>query len=115
MEANTGANWIGMSVDSRHEQGMLEVIREIATLKFLETSTTISEEPNAIAAEKKYKEALNKLSEFVGKDGYDFLSDYEAASNDLSSIEIEENFINGFIEGYRFLKQLQKSCGQGLS
>ncbi|MCE5168504.1 hypothetical protein LQV63_04145 [Paenibacillus profundus] len=117
MEANMGAHKIGMSIDSQLEQGVMEVIRKIASVKYLEErpetlNDYLDEMQLALsAASDAFQAALNS----VGMQYKDLLFDLEDKMNVASSLEAEEKYVRGFVAGCRFLKQIDKSCGHGLS
>ncbi|MCY9513268.1 hypothetical protein [Paenibacillus apiarius] len=116
MEANTGAHKIGMSIDSQFEQGMMEVIRKIASDKYLEErpetlNDYLDEMQLAMSAA---SDAFQAVLNSVGKQYKDLIFDLEDKMNVVSSFEAEEKYIRGFVAGCRFLKQIEKSCGHGL-
>lgn len=106
-----GSNFIGLSMNRDHEAGMLEVIKEIAFRRYLEVSGDDSENPMTVEAVKRHSEMLDELKSKLGEGELDFFLDFEEIANHLNTCERRDEFILGFIEGYRFIKEIRSSCG----
>lgn len=92
------------AVEEAYEKGMEEVLRELALIKNAQYEKhgvrTEEIEETITQVIDQYKQVASGLS---GED-LDNFKEYEAIANHLASLESEQSFIQGFIEGYRFLK-----------
>ncbi|AIF45560.1 hypothetical protein [Virgibacillus sp. SK37] len=92
-------------LENAYEQGMTEIIREMAYLEMLHYEKEYVPENN-------HGETRNEETPFQRairlcdtKDQKDALFDVEAELNSFAVFEWERYFIDGFIRGYKFLKR----------
>lgn len=91
-----------------YEAGMKDVLREVAYKKLLEIEHTFqykSQEyknagEDAVNSYDLLKEQLQNQNQ------QSLLLDVEAAYNYLAALESEQHFIRGYVEGYKFVKEL---------
>ncbi|MDQ0253052.1 hypothetical protein J2S74_000424 [Evansella vedderi] len=97
--------------ETAYENGMIEVIKEIAQTKLLQyelnrgSSSTIDRDAteHAIAA---FQHAMDLASTPEQKKA---LMEIDSTYNRCAGKEADEYFITGFIMGYKFLKELKES------
>ncbi|MEK5086861.1 DUF6809 family protein [Paenibacillus sp. FSL M8-0228] len=94
------------------ENGMIEVLRELATHKFLTRNTSRDMLPHIEEANKILCDNFSALRDKLPKKEKEALGDLEGDFNIVAGYEEEEAFVKGFIEGYRFLKTLHVSTGK---
>jgi hypothetical protein len=96
-----------------YEAGMCDVLREVAILKSLQEP----EEKRGVNtkqyvdAQKKLVDSQIKLHDTLSEEQQDLFREMDTDHSLLNAIESDEFFIKGFIAGYRFLKETQRSFG----
>lgn len=104
--------YIGQDLDyltSVYETGMLEILRELAEMKLLKVSHRSFVNERFENANNEAIKAYDDLYQCLNENQREMLMDLEAAYNYVSSCECEERFIQGFIMGYKFIKELKTS------
>lgn len=96
------------------EAGMVKVLSELAKMYFLQLGPESLREFNAKWFDDACKDSdkkLNSLNPTFSKEQEVLFDEYVSAENFCNGLCIENSFINGFIQGYQFLKQLHESTG----
>lgn len=89
--------------ESCYEAGMIEILKGIA-MNELHFSPQRKLSSSGEEASKILDEKYENLKNILDEDKQKVLLDYDDAFNNFSSIENTDEFIDGFIKGYRFLK-----------
>ncbi|HWO77752.1 MAG TPA: hypothetical protein VNM69_17940 [Bacillus sp. (in: firmicutes)] len=92
------------AINEAFEDGIKEVLRELALIKChqYEKKNVESEKIKDVKEDVLQHEDDIRMA-FTGRE-LDLIINYEDDLNHLRALECEEYFIQGFIEGYRFLK-----------
>lgn len=99
------------SIESAYIEGMKVILREIATKRCLELMGPRSTNLEIIEASDNVSKIFDQLYNVLDNDKLKLLGKVEEAYNHLHGLEQEESFVLGFLEGYRFIKEIQKSGG----
>lgn len=97
-----------------YEAGMFEVLRGIAEE---DLDCGVGEIPSTPEMDKWGKVAVQKASELSGEldeTSCNLFAEFECAQQDASSAEANEYFIQGFLRGYRYLKNQMEFRGGSL-
>ncbi|NOJ72451.1 hypothetical protein [Paenibacillus alvei] len=104
-----------MNIDFVTEQ----LVKEIALSQFLVDYNMAGADTSRIPSIEQASEDAYKIVRelFQSTDGEIFqkVFDLDAKLSDLSYAESKENFVNGFVRGYFFLKQILESNGKALA
>ena len=93
------------------QAGMIEVVREVAAAKLIEHENTerpeYSEEYNALV--EKQASIYKQIEEFLPDENKGLVMQIDDVSATIGGFEVDEAFIAGFIEGYKFLRTTYSS------
>ncbi|MCY9764802.1 hypothetical protein M5X06_28435 [Paenibacillus alvei] len=104
-----------MNIDFVTEQ----LVKEIALSQFRVDNNVTGADTSRIpsieqASEDAYK-IVRELFQLTDGEVYQKVFDLDGKLSDLSYAESEGNFVNGFVRGYFFLKQILESNGQAFA
>lgn len=94
-----------------YETGMIEVLRGIAQEDMEYGLGCILNTPRMEKDLKLVEEKSEELRQKLDEEELRLLNEFEEALSYSSMSEVEENFIQGFIRGYRYLKNQMKYRG----
>lgn len=99
------------SVNGIYEAGMIDVLREIAVTKLYEVEDGESIElPDEYRVQvEKHAAALQEIKKHLPEKYHSLVSAMEDAQCRITGLEMDDYFIRGFVEGYRFLRTLNSS------
>ncbi|MFB4475275.1 DUF6809 family protein [Oceanobacillus caeni] len=91
-----------------YEQGMVEVLKELAYLKLLHFENQgVNYTPKQEKAIEEYEQVYSQaLSLCENEQQRSAIMEVCDASNNCSALDVEKSFIDGFILGYSFLKEI---------
>jgi hypothetical protein len=98
-------------VESAYLAGMGDVLQELATKKFLELMGPRSTNPQIVKASEASINVYDRLNSVLDDEERILLGEVEEAFNFEHALLEEEWFIKGYLEGYKFIKELYKSGG----
>lgn len=94
-----------------YEAGMIDVLTQIAILRLLELDDQGRRPypPEYDKAVEEHGAVLKKITEALPEEHKKLRHDLEGLETQISGIEMEDQFIHGFVEGYRYLRNLSSS------
>jgi len=98
-------------VESAYLAGMEDVLQELATQKFLQLMGPCSTNPQIVKASEASMKVYDRLNSILNDEKRRLLGEIEEAFNFEHALLEEEWFVKGYLEGYRFIKELYKSGG----
>ncbi|AIQ10764.1 DUF6809 family protein [Paenibacillus durus] len=99
------------ALENAYLDGMKEVLTEVAAKRHLEIGGMLSDNPRIRKANDLSHYAIENLHNSLNDEQRKLYGQMEEAVNSERGLEDEESFIMGFLEGYRFIKELQRSGG----
>jgi acyl-CoA reductase-like NAD-dependent aldehyde dehydrogenase len=98
-------------VSSIYESGMIDVLSQIAIMRLLELDDQGRREYPAEydQAVEEQAELLTKITDALPEKHKELINDLEDLETRMQLIEMDDQFIRGFIEGYRYLRNLNSS------
>lgn len=104
-----------MNIDFVTEQ----LVKEIALTQFRKDNNMLDRKPSDFpsieqASEETYG-ILRELLQTTEGETYQKIFDFEDSLSEFAYAESEENFVNGFVRGYFFFKQILESNGKALA
>ncbi|MNS95816.1 hypothetical protein D3C72_1300880 [compost metagenome] len=99
------------ALESAYLDGMREILSEVAAKRHLEIWGIRSNNPPIRKAGEESNHAIERLCGSLNEDQLKLYGLMEEATIFEQGLEEEEAFVIGFLEGYRFLKELQRSGG----
>ncbi|KHL95884.1 hypothetical protein QW71_09760 [Paenibacillus sp. IHB B 3415] len=99
------------ALENAYLDGMREILSEVAARRHLELWGIRSNNPHIRKANKESSYAIDRLHSSLNETQRELYGFMEEAMSAEQGLEEEEAFIVGFLEGYRFIKELQRSGG----
>lgn len=99
------------ALENAYLDGMREILSEVAARRHLELGGMASMNPCVRNASEEATHAINRLYSSLNETQRELYGIMEEATSTEKGLEEEEQFVFGFLEGYRFLKELQRSGG----
>lgn len=99
------------ALENAYLDGMREILSEVAARRHLEIWGMRSNNPHIRKAHKESSYAIDRLHSSLNETQREFYGFMEEAMSTEQGLAEEEAFIVGFLEGYRFIKELQRSGG----
>ncbi|OMF25617.1 hypothetical protein BK133_21235 [Paenibacillus sp. FSL H8-0548] len=99
------------ALENAYLDGMREILSEIAARRYLEIGGMRSNNPHIRKASEESSYAIQRLHSSLNETQHKLYGRMEEAMNTEQGLEEEEAFVVGFLEGYRFIKELQRSGG----
>ncbi|NOU78230.1 hypothetical protein GC101_04985 [Paenibacillus sp. LMG 31459] len=98
------------ALENAYLDGMREILSEVAARRHLEIWGMRSNNPHIRKVNEESSYAINRLHSSLNETQRELYGFMEEAMNTEQGLE-EEAFVIGFLEGYRFIKELQRSGG----
>lgn len=98
-------------LENAYLDGMREILSEVAARRHLEIWGMRSNNPHIRMANEESSHAIERLHSSLNDTQRELYGFMEEAMSLEQGLEEEEAFIVGFLEGYRFIKELQRSGG----
>lgn len=94
-----------------YEAGMIDVLRQVAVSKLLDLDEQGRREypPEYDKIVEEHAAVIAQITDALPNDHKELRFELEALENQMQSIEMDDQFIRGFIEGYKFLRSLNSS------
>lgn len=99
------------ALENAYLDGMREILSEVAARRHLEIWGMRSNNPHIRMANEESSHAIDRLHSSLNEAQRELYRFMEEAMSLEQGLEEEEAFIVGFLEGYRFIKELQRSGG----
>lgn len=99
------------ALENAYLEGMREILSEVAARRHLEIWGVRSNNPHIRKASEESSYAIKRLYSSLNETQRELYGFMEEAMSTEQNLEEEEAFIVGFLEGYRFIKELQRSGG----
>ncbi|QUL55202.1 hypothetical protein KDC22_00995 [Paenibacillus tritici] len=99
------------ALENAYLDGMREILSEVAARKHLEIWGMQSNNPHIRKANEESSYAIGRLHSSLNETQRELYGFMEETMNTEQGLEEEEAFVIGFLEGYRFIKELQRSGG----
>jgi hypothetical protein len=99
------------ALENAYLDGMREVLSEVVARRYLETWGMRSNNPHIRRASEESSYAIERLHNSLNEIQRELYGLMEEAMSTEQGLEEEEAFVVGFLEGYRFIKELQRSGG----
>lgn len=88
-----------------YDEGMVEILEEVAQKELYYNYDHREPSPKVKQASEHVLKQYQALEETLNEEQKDLLRQYDDASQALTAFEAGEEFIHGFVRGYRYLKQ----------
>jgi hypothetical protein len=99
------------ALENAYLDGMREILSEVAARRHLKIWGMRSNNPHIRKVNEESSYAIDRLHSSLNETHRELYGFMEEAMNTEQGLEEEEAFVIGFLEGYRFIKELQKSGG----
>ncbi|OMF25625.1 hypothetical protein BK133_21275 [Paenibacillus sp. FSL H8-0548] len=99
------------ALENAYLDGMREILSEVAARRHLETWGMRSNNPYIRKASEDSSYAIERLHSSLNETQCELYGLMEEAMSTEQGLGEEEAFVVGFLEGYRFIKELQRSGG----
>ncbi len=99
------------ALENAYLDGMREILSEVAARRHLEIWGIRSNNPHIRKASEESSYAIERLHSSLNEIQRELYGLMEEATSAEQGLEEEEAFVVGFLEGYRFIKELQRSGG----
>ncbi|WP_167345569.1 DUF6809 family protein [Paenibacillus riograndensis] len=99
------------ALENAYLDGMREILSEVAARRHLEIWGMRSNNPHIRKASEESSYAIDRLRSSLNETQCELYGLMEEAMSTEQGLEEEEAFVIGFLEGYRFIKELQRSGG----
>jgi hypothetical protein len=99
------------ALENAYLDGMREILSEVAARRYLEIWGMRSNNPHIRKASNDSSYAIDRLYSSLNETQLGLYGSMEEAMSTEQGLEEEEAFLVGFLEGYRFIKELQRSGG----
>lgn len=99
------------ALENAYLDGMREILSEVAARRHLEIWGKRSNNPHIRKANEESSYAIERLHGSLNENQRELYGFMEEAMSTEQGLEEEEAFVVGFLEGYRFIKELQRSGG----
>lgn len=97
------------ALEDAYLDGMREILSEVAAKRQLEMCGMRSDNPHVRKASEESHHAINSFYNSLNETQSNLYGRMEETINIQRALEEEELFVIGFLEGYRFIKELQRS------
>lgn len=88
-----------------YDKGMVEILEEVARKELCHSHEPKEPPENVKEATEEVQRQYGLLEESLSEEQLGLLKDYDEACQTLNALETGEEFIQGFVRGYRYIKQ----------